>query len=234
MHCAKLFVLALGLQLVACAAGFYLLQGHRSLLTEEDQLIENLSAVLFLGSGLLGLWLLLRSTGQRKIYLLVTALGLIGFLDELSFGERIFGFSMPSVAGVKIDGVHDLVRLPLRPLRQLLLASSSATAVAVLVILVIAAVLLITAVSHRERLRVWAGSIMVHPPYLAWSIFATLIVVAILLDERIIRFRNLVFLEELLEMNAALALLLVSWCTSRAITRPPAEMETGVKNQTAS
>lgn len=224
MNYAKLFLLALALQLIACSAGFYLLQGHRDLLTEEDQLIENLSALFFFVSGLTGLWLLVRSTGQRKTYLLITALGLIGLLDELSFGERIFGFSMPSIAGVKIDGVHDLIRFPLRPLRQLLLTSPSATIVVALVILVIAAVMLITAVSHRKKLCAWAGLMLVHPPYLAWSIFATLIVVAILLDERIIRFRNFAFLEELLEMNAALALMLVSWCTSRAITPQPAGM----------
>ena len=51
-----------------------------------------------------------------------------------------------------------------------------------------------------------------HPPYLALSAFAILISVAIILDANVIRFRGLEFAEELLELNAALSLVVVCLC----------------------
>lgn len=212
----RLFLCALALQVVGCIAGFYLSGDLRTLLTEEDSLIENLSALFFLVSGIYGCWCLWQSTGHRWSFLLIATLGFVGCLDEISFGQRLLGFSMPTIAGVEnVDGVHDLVRIPLRPLRQWLKTSPSGFAWMIAITLAIAIMLSAIAFHYRKKLRAWLHLWIAQPSFAAWSMFAILLGVAILLDERLIRLEVLAVLEELLEMNAALALILVAYITAR-------------------
>lgn len=76
----------------------------------EDQFIENASAFLCLASFLLGVVFLAArdAKAHRKVDAIVPVLGLVGFLDEISFGERVFHIRMPIVYGVKVDGFHDV------------------------------------------------------------------------------------------------------------------------------
>jgi len=84
---------------------------------KEDHLIENASALLFLSAFSLSLYYLivhrhsrLRSGGLLKV---VCGLGLLGFLDEMSFGQRVFDLTMPRYGEVSIDATHDVVELAL-------------------------------------------------------------------------------------------------------------------------
>ena len=84
---------------------------------KEDHLIENASALLFLSAFTLSLYYLivhrhkrLRSGGLLKV---VCGLGLLGFLDEVSFGQRVFDLTMPRYGEVSIDATHDVVELAL-------------------------------------------------------------------------------------------------------------------------
>lgn len=215
MAYVRLFLSALALQIVGCIAGCYLSRDLRNVFTEEDFLIENLSALFFLVGGVYGGWCLWRCIGHRWAFLLITTLGFVGFLDEISFGQRLFGFSMPTIAGVDVDGVHDLVRIPLRPLRQWLKTSPSGFIWVIAIGFAITTILLVVAFTYREKLRAGLLLVMARPDFAAWSVFASLLAVAIFLDERLIRFDVVAILEEPLEMNAALALILVAFCTSR-------------------
>jgi hypothetical protein len=93
---------------------------------EEDGFIENLTAIVFLMSGLVGLLVYCRNPkGQaRWISLCVLGIGILGFLDELSFGMRFVGWKPVPVgdsAWKPLDSIHDFgamglevfVRLPL-------------------------------------------------------------------------------------------------------------------------
>jgi glycosyltransferase involved in cell wall biosynthesis len=76
----------------------------------EDGFVETITALVFLTAGLIGLG---QFFNHRRcwISLAIGALGLMAFLDELSFGERLLGYEAPIVRGMKIDAAHDLLDL---------------------------------------------------------------------------------------------------------------------------
>ena len=53
----------------------------------------------------------LRGNKWAEIFLIYASLGLIGFLDEISFGRRLLPVLMPKSHGLTIDGVHVLRHL---------------------------------------------------------------------------------------------------------------------------
>jgi hypothetical protein len=77
----------------------------------EDRHVETLSAALFLTAGAVAALRLARGEAPTFWLVLTVGIGVVGFLDELSFGERILGFEPPMVGGVRIDAVHDLLQL---------------------------------------------------------------------------------------------------------------------------
>lgn len=85
----------------------------RYLIIQEDQLVENLSAVFFFIAFGLGIYffLKLRRIQSRPLLIGIALVGLNGFLDEISFGERIFHFTPPVIGGVQFDAVHDIVEI---------------------------------------------------------------------------------------------------------------------------
>jgi len=87
---------------------FLLMPSARPRLATEDGVIEAATAVLFLGAAAVGSVGVLRS-GATRIHSLIPIVGLLGFLDEMRFGARIFGFSPPSVNEVEVDSFHDVL-----------------------------------------------------------------------------------------------------------------------------
>ena len=79
----------------------------RTFIAAEDALLENLTVAFFFFAFIFGLALLFtRQVNEplnRKGLYLISAVGLIGFLDELSWGERLFDLKVPNVYGVDID-----------------------------------------------------------------------------------------------------------------------------------
>ncbi|QNI77702.1 hypothetical protein [Synechococcus sp. MVIR-18-1] len=80
-------------------------------LSGEDRQIENLTAGILLATTFLSIFLYFRGSKRAKIFLIFASLGLIGFLDEISFGRRLLPVPMPKSHGLTIDGVHDLLHL---------------------------------------------------------------------------------------------------------------------------
>lgn len=82
-------------------------------IAREDGLLENLTAGILLGSFFYGIRATIRikTKAHQKASLVITTLALIGFLDEISFGARIFNLKAISVNGNYIDGVHDVVEI---------------------------------------------------------------------------------------------------------------------------
>jgi uncharacterized membrane protein YhdT len=115
---ALLFVvLCLGLHLV-----FYLLWRAlddnlvtRAFVFDEDQLVETLSAIMFLGASLYAArrwWIDAGTSPLDRLALAgLAAIALVGFMDEISFGERVFRFDVYEIAGVRIDGAHDFIEV---------------------------------------------------------------------------------------------------------------------------
>ncbi|QTD55488.1 hypothetical protein [Parasphingorhabdus cellanae] len=79
---------------------------------KEDGIVETTAALLFLVALIIGV--------RRRLYrngtgLVLCGLALLACLSELSFGARLFSFSMPAMAGGgELDGAQDLVMLAYR------------------------------------------------------------------------------------------------------------------------
>ena len=106
------YIAVCGFSLLIACVTYIWFPTYRHCLVDEDCLVENLSAMFFLSSCFLAVFFLAKLKDHKKLLFLVSLLGLIGFLDELSFGERIFGFHMPHIGDVKITldlglGVRD-------------------------------------------------------------------------------------------------------------------------------
>ena len=84
----------------------------------EDGPIETLSAVVYLCACLYSVFVLIKLRKYRFGLFIVGILGLICFFEELSYGERMFGLSMPYIYDVKIDALHDFLRVIRREMSQ--------------------------------------------------------------------------------------------------------------------
>ncbi len=97
--------------IVSCALLSAAWPAARPILFHEDRIVEWATVIVFFGAFLTAIrsWFI----GPRDDLLVasVGGLGLLGALDEISFGERLLDLSMPVVAGVKLDAAHDLLDL---------------------------------------------------------------------------------------------------------------------------
>jgi hypothetical protein len=179
---------------------------YRYLLLEENQLVENVTAFLFMLSAVWGFTLLVRDR-RRKIRRLMlwstTGLGLIGFLDEVSFGEDIFGLTMPMIAGVKVNAVHDLTDVARTLSPELPFVLNYA------LFLGFATPVMFASSRRRKELSYLLSLVPQHRSYCLLTIFTVLGFLVLLLDQEFIRSTYLVFVEEIMEMNAAFLLVLV-------------------------
>lgn len=92
------------------ALAYALLPRSRETLITEDGIIETTTALVFLAAALAGAVAMVRRKPPARFWL-VPAFGLFGFLDEMSFGARIFGYPLPVIDGMEVDSFHDLFDL---------------------------------------------------------------------------------------------------------------------------
>ena len=142
---------------------------------------------------------------RLPLYLLAL-LGLAGFLDEISFGQRLFCVKMPVMSGVQIDAVHDLIEWAVQQIRVRQLqyhATAGFSAVGALLLLFLAA---------KPRAARFVTCVLSSPA--AWYVgfAAVLLTMSTAIDVGTIVFGLGVYLEEALEMCAALSLLFATGC----------------------
>ena len=80
-------------------------------ISQEDVFLENLTAGVLFATFCLSSFLHLKFKVKTNIFFAFAILGLIGFLDEISFGRHLLPIPMPKSHGLTIDGVHDLIHL---------------------------------------------------------------------------------------------------------------------------
>jgi hypothetical protein len=164
----------------------------------EDQWIEWASFLFF---GAAAFVLLLRVTPRTTKDIAVGALCLLAALDEISFGERIFGFVAPSVGGVKIDGAHDLIEF-LRIVPKEVFGLGKVAHLALLLVLVGLALWGIYRMAQRFSWRWDAEDSLGLVACLA-------VAVAMLIDAHVFGFKHLsVEFEEILETSAGFGMFL--------------------------
>ena len=80
-------------------------------IAEEDGFLENLTAGILFATFCLSSYFHFKCKRTLNLFLILAIFGLVGFLDEISFGRRMFPVPMPKSHGLTIDGVHDLFHL---------------------------------------------------------------------------------------------------------------------------
>lgn len=180
----------------------------RGYFLNEDSLIENLTAGVYFCTFLLALNFLvtrrITSNVYRKWLILVFTLGIVGFLDEISFGERLFDLEMPVLAGTKIDALHDFFGLGVSLMDRLI---SQHLLIAVLLLLTGLVIFSIAILKYGKRFWHVATVDGSYPVFLIIFIFTVLVLSALILDANLLPVRGDRALEEMFELNASMALL---------------------------
>ena len=132
--------------------------------------ISVLSCIFFLF--FYALLLFLKSKTNRKALIAVSAVSLLGFLDELSFGERLFELKMPLICGVKIDAAHDFFVLALKVTNDLVRSHSTYGILFLLSGIIVVTVLLF---QYRVKLTKMITRNYHEPPFILALIFTVLI-----------------------------------------------------------
>lgn len=205
--------------LIALGVGIWM-PGYKAYLIKEDSLVENLSAFFFLSTFFLSFLFFLKRKKHRKALIIVSAVGLLGFLDEISFGERLFALNMPYIGSVKIDALHDFFFLGYKVIKGF--THSHAIFVYLLIgVGVIMAV--IVALKHRYKLIGIISNSNYKQTYILALFFASLVFAALIIDLEIVHNKALFALEESFEMNSAIALLFccLSLYDPRLSKKPP-------------
>jgi len=205
MKYIRAFLVGSALLILGSSVLYLLVPSIRSSLRAEDKLVETVSATVYLLTAVTALVLMVQRKEKRTLSICLLIVGGICFLEEVSFGQRLIGFPTPYIAGVRIDGIHDIAEVGLELLR-------AGGPVAMAVAICIVAMLGIAAFLCRKRLVRLAILAMRSPVYIALLIFVALIGLSVVLDVRLIRFRGRKFIEEIIELNAALALLFACFC----------------------
>ena len=205
----RVYVLAAISSVAISISTYFLLPNLRGLIIGEDRLLESSSAVLFLATFVIGLALALQvnEKRQRRVYFVVPLIGLLGFLEELSYGERIFDITMPQIYDVKVDALHDLIRVGLK-----ILESHSSIWIRALLVFLVGALIVVTIMKRRAIRSKIANTLQRYPAFRLVLLGTGLIITSLVLDLPLTgKHHSLFLLEELIEMNAALALVAASY-----------------------
>ena len=173
-------------------------------ISKEDHLLENLSTGLLLGTAFFGFINWKQRQANTTAIAVYTILAIIGFLDEVSFGQRLIGFTPPMAGGTSLDGFHDLANM----FRKILSINLQYHPTQTFIILsAILSSLSILALKLRPRIHgVYKYLKKLKLASIVLSIILT-IILSQLLDLKIINLSWSTCLEEILELIAVLGLL---------------------------
>lgn len=167
---------------------------------EEDHLVENISAFSYLTAFFLGLWILTSFSSWRKLSWLVTIIGLIGFLDELSFGTRFLEFTEPELFDKNINAVHDIITIGYLFFEEIIGFSG----IFILVLTSVGAFFLFYIKQQKYRIEKFIGD-PTSPPGLFLVLFFLFVLVAQIADLKDF-IAPLMIVEELFELFGGIAL----------------------------
>lgn len=170
----------------------------RKPIINEDNLLEMASALMYLAVSILAVKFLLRraQSSGRWIDWMIPSLAIFGFAEEVSV-SRLFFSEAPRVEGVKVDAIHDYLRVLLNVIEsgeQHVLAISIAIGVT---LASLAAVFL---------LRRQCVILLEYEPFRFCILWFAFIGFASILDLQLISHFYMPFLEEFTETLAALSL----------------------------
>jgi len=203
MNVIRSYFAIFAVNIAAITILYALLPGFRDYLFREDGLIENLTAIIFFCAFLVSMYFFFMKGKRQKSLLVIAFIGLLGFLDEVSFGERHFRLNMPRYDGVKFDAVHDGLFWGYLKISSFFeIEPNRVWALSII------GLALLTAGGGRFRtqLKCWASTVRHNQRQLLDLTFFLLLASAMLVDLDIIDNRYLYYTEEVFEMFAGVAL----------------------------
>jgi hypothetical protein len=180
------------------AVAYAALPSLRAWLAAGNGLTDLATAVLLVPTAATGWWAIRRTPGAARWSHLLPLAAVLGFLDEVHYGAGVFGFDMPQVGPVTVDGASSLLavaehvastRLGLGPMD---LAAAAALLAAVTAFLL----------ARRRRAARAVAWLVDRPPAVHLLAAATLVTGASILD-LVAGSGILPFAEEWLEFGAA-------------------------------
>ena len=173
-------------------------------ISKEDHLLENLTTGLLLGTAFVGIINWKHRQANTTAIAIYTILAIIGFLDEVSFGQRLFGFTPPLAGGTSLDGFHDLANMSRKIISTNLQYHPTQTFIIFAAFL---SALLICTFKFRFKISGTFKSLKKLKLASVVLSIALAILLSQLLDLKIITLSWSTCLEEILELIAALGLL---------------------------
>lgn len=184
------------------------------LLFEEDGIIETATATAAAIAALLGsyaIWqgqLSGKDWFQRMVLIIIPSLALFCFLDEISWGARLFDLQMPIMeGGGEFDGVHDVIVMLERSIK-----AADPILVSTMTMVTLALTLLL-ACRHQTWLRKFLARTLADAQARRLGAAIGLLAFATVLD--LMHGRIIYSLEEFSELCASLYLLLAGYRSQR-------------------
>jgi hypothetical protein len=196
----------------------------RPLIFEEDGIVETASALLFLLAFATGAVRIVRRglTPHSLLLPAATILGLMGFLDEISFGARWFGWQMPAMpGGGEFDGIHDIFVLFYR-----VVVKGMSMLAAILGVL-LAVVAIGAAIVWRDALYAAIMRTLGEAAFGYLALFVLFLGTAIVIDLELPFLPRFGPVEELCELAASIALVMAVRSMARAPTTSRTAAKTG-------
>ena len=203
----KIFVLLVALTLILFVSLGVANPSALISLSKEDGLLENLTAGVLFSTFFLSCYFYFKFQRTANIFLLFAAFGLVGFLDEISFGRRMFPVPMPKSHGLTIDGVHDLFHLIRNVIRTNLTYHPTGTLIVISTLLIISFCVWLNTKTIRQRVLVVLAKYEIIDLVLVIVFFVAVSQCIDTFKWRIFAYRTV---EECLEFNAAVALMACS------------------------
>ena len=177
-------------------------------ISKEDGLLENLTVGILFATFSLSSYFYFKFKRKGNIFLLLAAFGLVGFLDEISFGRRMFPVPMPKSHGLTIDGFHDVFHLIRNVARTNLAYHPVETSIVISAFVITVACVWLNTKMIRQRFFAVLAKYEIRD-------LALLIVLFVVVSQAIDTFEWRIFayrtVEECLEFNAAAALMACSF-----------------------
>lgn len=177
-------------------------------ISKEDGLLENLTVGILFATFSLSSYFYFKFKRKGNIFLLLAAFGLVGFLDEISFGRRMFPVPMPKSHGLTIDGFHDVFHLIRNVARTNLAYHPVETSIVISAFVIMVACVWLNTKMIRQRVFAVLAKYEIRD-------LALLIVLFVVVSQAIDTFEWRIFayrtVEECLEFNAAAALMACSF-----------------------
>jgi hypothetical protein len=182
---------------------YHFLPTYRDWFVEEDQFLENLTTGLFLLAFLLSVLILIFTQRRRIIDFTVPAASLLGFLEEISYGER-YSQSIPMINSQKdIDAFHDYFKIGYLFIQKQENDSLAYIIAGASFLLILFSGYILVRYYQKQG---YKKPTIIFGPLIFTLISASFILIALILDLNVLEIRNFTFIEELLEFLTALSL----------------------------